>query len=201
MSQAGKIYAVVLAAGRSTRFDGNKLIQVFGGRPLLQHSLAAAQAAFAGRVVLVVGHESGTIIESSGGLADRVVVNTHYAEGQGGSIAAGVRACRDDADAIVVMLADQPLVTAATLAQLVAGWTGQDQHIVASGYGDSQGPPVLFGKGAFDRLCELDGDHGARQVIRSGDFDVASIAAGSVGFDIDTPQDLETASQFLAAEK
>jgi molybdenum cofactor cytidylyltransferase len=197
----GSIYAVVLAAGRSTRFDGKKLIQDFGGRPLLQHSLAAAQAAFAGRVVLVAGHESGTIIASSGGLADRVVINTRYSEGQGGSIAAGVRACRDDAAAIVVMLADQPLITTNTLAKLVASWTGKDQHIVASDYGDSQGPPVLFGKGAFDQLCELGGDHGARKVIQSGDFDVATIAVGSLGFDIDTPQDLEAASQLLAAEK
>jgi molybdenum cofactor cytidylyltransferase len=198
---AGEIYAVVLAAGRSTRFDGKKLLQEFGGRPLLQHSLAAAQAAFAGRVVLVAGHEWETIIESSGGLADRVVINTRYAEGQGGSIAAGVRACRDDADAIVIMLADQPLVTAALLEQLAASWTGKTRHIVASDYGDSQGPPVLFGRGAFDQLCALDGDHGARQVIQSGGFDVATIAVGSLGFDIDTPEDLAAAGQFLAAQK
>ncbi len=192
---------MVLAAGRSTRFDGKKLLQDFGGRPLLQHSLAAAQAAFPGRVVLVVGHASETIIASSGGLADRVVINTRYSEGQGGSLAAGVRACRDDAAAIVVMLADQPLITTSTLAKLVASWTGKKQHIVASDYGDSRGPPVLFGKDAFDQLCELDSDHGARKVIQSGDFDVAAIAVGSQGFDIDTPQDLKVASQLLAAEK
>ena len=74
-------------------------------------------------------------------------------------------------------------------------------HIVASDYGGSQGPPVLFGRGAFDRLCELDGDHGAKKIINSGVFDVTTIAVGSLGFDVDTPPDLEAASQLLSAEK
>ena len=192
---------MVLAAGRATRFDGAKLTQDLDGRPLLQHSLAAAQAAFPGRVVLVVGHSSGSVTELSGGLADIVVVNSNYSSGQGSSIAVGVNACRDDAAAIVIMLADQPLVTSGVLDQLVEGWTGDENHIVVSDYGGSQGPPVLFGKGAFDHLCGLTGDSGAKKVIQSGQFDVATIAVGSLGFDVDTPKDLETAAQLLSAER
>jgi len=198
---SGSIFAVVLAAGRSTRFDGAKLTQDLGGKPLLQHSLAAAQAAFPGRVVLVVGHSSGSVTELSGSLADIVVVNSNYSAGQGSSIAVGVSACRDDAAAIVVMLADQPLITSAVLDQVVEGWTGDGNHIVVSDYGDSMGPPVLFGAAAFDQLCALGGDHGAKKVIQSGQFDVATIAVGSLGFDVDTPKDLETATQLLSAEK
>lgn len=194
-------YAVVLAAGRATRFGGEKLTRKLGGRPLLQHSLAAAQAAFPGRVLVVVGHEAEAVIESSGDLANVVVVNPNYSDGQGSSIAAGVRACRDDAAAIIIMLADQPLVTAEVLEQLAAAWNGGENHIVASDYGDSQGPPVLFGRGTFDRLCELDGDHGAKKIINSGVFDVTTVAVGSLGFDVDTPPDLEAASQLLSAEK
>jgi molybdenum cofactor cytidylyltransferase len=195
------IYAVVLGAGRSTRFDGAKLTQDLGGKPLLQHSLTAAQATFPGRVILVVGHSSGSVTELSGGLADTVVINPDYSTGQGSSIAIGVSACRDDADAIVIMLADQPLVTPDVLRQLVEGWTGDENHIVASDHGDSMGPPVLFGAGTFDQLCNLGGDRGAKKVIQSGQFDVATIAVGSLGFDVDTPKDLETAAQLLSAEK
>lgn len=197
----GRIYAVVLAAGRSSRFDGAKLTRDLGGKPLLQYSLTAAQATFPGNVLLVAGHEAEAIIESSGVLANRVVVNPDYSAGQGSSIAVGVRTCRDDADAVVIMLADQPLVTPWILERLAADWTGGDQHIVASDYGDSLGPPVLFGKGAFDQLSELDGDHGARSVIRSGQFDVATIPVGRTGFDVDTPEDLEVVSQLFSAEK
>ena len=199
MSRA--IYAVVLAAGRASRFDGNKLTRDLGGRPLLHYSLTAAQAAFPGNVLLVAGHESEAIVESSGDLASRVVINPDYSAGQGSSIAVGVRACRDAADAILIMLADQPLVTATILKQLAATWSGDDNHIVASDYGDAQGPPVLFGKGAFKQLCELDADHGAKKVIRSGDFEVTTIAVGSRGFDVDTPQDLDVANQLLSGEK
>jgi len=198
---AGEIYAVVLAAGRASRFDGDKLTRSLGGKPLLHYSLTAAQAVFPGRVLLVAGHEPEVIIESSGGLATQVVINPDYLAGQASSIAVGVRACRDDADAIVIMLADQPLVTPDILKRLAAEWTGNDDHIVESTYGDSQGPPVLFGKDAFDQLCELDGDRGAKAVIQSGKFEVTSIAAGSAGFDVDTPKDLEVESQLLSAEK
>jgi len=197
----GNIYAVVLAAGRASRFDGDKLTRRLGGKPLLHYSLTAAQAAFPGRVLLVAGHEPEAIIESAGGLATQVVINPDYTAGQGSSIAVGVRACRDDADAVVIMLADQPLVTPEILEQLATNWTGDDRHIVASDYGDSQGPPALFGKEAFDQLCALDGDHGAKSLIRSRDFDVITVAVGPAGFDVDTPQDLEVVSQLISAEK
>lgn len=201
MPTTNEIYAVVLAAGRSTRFDGGKLTQPLNGKPLLHYSLTAAQSAFPGRVVLVVGHNSGSVTELSGKLADVVVFNPDYGLGQGSSLATGVKACRDDADAIVVMLADQPLVNEDTLRQLVGYWNQEDQQIVASDFGDALGPPVLFGKGSHDRLCDLTGDSGARSIIRSGEFDIVTVDIAPRGLDVDTPQDLQTASQFLSAEK
>ena len=195
------VFAVVIAAGHSTRFDGGKLTQPLNGKPLLHYSLAAAQGAFPGRVVLVVGHESGSVTEFSGDLADVVVFNPDHSLGQGSSLAIGVRACRDDADAIVVMLADQPLVSEDTLKALVSRWNQDDDQVVVSDYGGAQGPPVLFGKGSYDQLCGLSGDAGAKNVIRSGKFDVVAIDIGSRGLDVDTPRDLQTASQFLSAEK
>jgi len=198
---ANKIYAVVLAAGRSTRFDGGKLTQTFDGKPLLQHPLTAAQGACPGKVVLVTGHDENAVIESSGGLANTVVFNPTYASGQGSSLALGTRSCRDDADAIVVMLADQPLVDTETLEQLVSCWNQDARQIVVSDYGDAQGPPALFGKACFDLMSELTGDSGARSIIRSGQFDVVRLSIGSRGLDVDSRQDLQAARQLLSAEK
>ena len=196
-----RIYAVVLAAGHSTRFAGGKLTQLLDGKPLLQHSLAAAQRVFPGSVVLVTGHDSESIVESSAGLADTVVFNQDYASGQGSSLAAGVNACRSDADAVVVMLADQPLIDEDTLKRLTSHWNSNDEQVVVSDYGSAEGPPALFGRGCFDHLCALSGDAGAKSVIRSGRFDVATIDIGCRGLDVDAPEDLQVASQFLSAEK
>lgn len=198
---ADAIYAVVLAAGRSTRFDGRKLTQVLHGKPLLQYALAAAQAAFPGKVVLVTGHDANSVVESSGDLADTVVFNPDYASGQGSSLAIGAKACLNDADAIAVMLADQPLVNEDTLRQLVGCWNQDDRQIVVSDYGDAEGPPALFGKGSFEQLGNLTGDAGAKSVIRSGQFDVAKLDIGSRGLDVDTSLDLQAASQVLSPEK
>lgn len=194
-------YAIVLAAGRSTRFDGGKLTHAFAGKPLLQHALTAAQAAFPGKVVLVTGQDADSVVNAAGNLADHIVFNPDYASGQGSSLAIGARACRDDADAIVVMLADQPLVDAATLERLVSCWGQDPKQIVVSDYGDALGPPALFGRACFDLMSELTGDSGARSIIRSGQFDVVKLSIGSRGFDVDTPQDLQAANQRLSAKK
>lgn len=198
---AYRVYAVVLAAGSSTRFDGKKLLQDLCGKPLLHYSLSAAQEGLPGNVVLVAGHDARGIIKCGKNLADIVAVNSDYSSGQGTSVATGVSACREFADAVIILLADQPFVTADTLARLIEAWSGTDDRIVVSDYGETQAPPVLFGRGTFDRLCALAGDQGAKSLLRSGAFDVVKVAPGSPGIDIDTPEDLARASQTLSAEK
>ena len=200
-SVSATIFAVVLAAGQSTRFGGRKLTHILDGKPLIRHALEAAQSAFAGNVVLVTGHDSESVVASSNGLADVVVFNPDFASGQGSSLAVGSRACCDDADAIIVMLADQPLVDADALRRVVSAWNGDDQEIVVSDYGEATGPPALFGKASFKKLGELTGDVGAKDIVRSGHFNVVKVDIGSRGMDVDTLQDLRAADQALSLEK
>lgn len=185
------IRVIVLGAGKSERFGTAKLLAEFRGKPLLHHSLLAAQGACPGDVCLVVGHKSDEIANSAQGLADIVVANEDYANGIGSSIACGIRACGKQADAVVVMLADQPLVSFSHLSELMQTWTGDPDEIVASGFSGVSGPPVLFASGLFSQLGQLSGDVGARkilddnaQAVRTVDFEAASV-------DIDTPEDLQ----------
>ena len=189
------IRACVLAAGTSARFGSTKLVRHMRGKPLLQHALIAAQGACKGRVTLVVGHDDEAVVEASAGLSDNVVVNREYQRGIGTSISTGIRACRDGADAILIVLADQPLVTAAHLNQLIDHWSGADDEIIASAFEGIVGPPILFPKKAFDALCELSGDTGARKILSNDEFRVSSIDFAPAGTDIDTPEDLQKLDQ------
>ena len=103
------IRVCILAAGTSTRYGATKLVQIFRGKPLLQHALLAAAGACADAVTLVVGHDDKAVVAASAGLANNIVLNDAHRLGIGSSIAAGVRANQDDADAILIMLADAPL--------------------------------------------------------------------------------------------
>jgi CTP:molybdopterin cytidylyltransferase MocA len=193
-SQAA-VHACVLAAGTSTRFGATKLVRHFRGKPLVQHSLLAAQGACKGCVTLVVGHDEEAVIAASAGLGDNVIVNREHQLGIGTSIAAGTRACRDGADAILIVLADQALVTAAHLKKLIDNWSGADDEIIASSFAGIVGPPILFPKHAFDTLCNLSGDTGAKKILSNDEFHVRSIDFPPAGLDVDTPEDLRNLDQ------
>ena len=183
--------AIVLAAGKAERFGSTKLIAELNGRPLLQYSLAAAQQACPGNVCLVAGHDADKVIAAADGMYDQVVVNSAYASGMGSSIATGVDACTTAADAILLMLADQPLITGQHLQLLIQTWTGNDTEIVASGFDDVRSPPILFPEKSFAALRNLSGDQGARSVLASDDFTVSVINCEDARFDIDRLADLE----------
>ncbi len=184
------IHACVLAAGASSRYGATKLVQDLHDTPLVQHVLVAAQGACARRVWLVVGHDQENVVAASAGLCENIVVNDEYRAGIGTSIARGVAACRDGADAILIALADQPLITAAHLNEIIVSWSGKDREIVSSCFDGITCPPILFPRTAFDALTGLTGDSGAKALLASGDFDVRSIDFPPAGFDVDTPDDL-----------
>lgn len=188
-----RIAIVVLAAGSASRFGRPKLLEEFDGRPLVQHALSSACSAALGPVYLVTGRDDAALRRAASELADHVVFNPSHAAGMGTSIACGIAACRDTADALLLMLADQPRIGEQHLRELVDTWSGADDEIVASAFADTLGPPVLFGSAAFDELAALDGDRGAKNVLRDERFRVRTVDCEAAGIDIDTMADIEAA--------
>lgn len=184
-----QINVVVLAAGQSARFGACKLLEDYRGEPLVRHVVRAARDAAPGGIHVVTGYQADAIAAAAA--ADVVVRNHDYADGMGGSIARGVRAARNGADAIIVMLADQPLVGASHLDALIERWSGDESEVVATRTSRSLGPPVLFGSAAFDALCCLDGDGGAKPVMLDPRFTLREVACDDAAIDIDTRADLE----------
>ena len=189
------VCACVLAAGTSSRFGATKLIQSFQGKPLVQNALLAAEGACKGRVTLVVGHDQDSVVDASAGHYDELVINNDFGNGIGTSISASVKTCQKDADALLVILADQPLVTEAHIRDLIGAWSGAENEIVSTSFHGITCPPILFPKSAFPALSELRGDSGAKSLLASGDFVVTSVDFPPAGFDIDRPEDLRRFDQ------
>ena len=188
-----RIAIVVLAAGSASRFGRPKLLEELDGRSLVQHALSSARGAALGPVYLVTGQDDDAVRQAAAGLADHVVFNPSHTAGMGTSIARGVTACRDAADAILLMLADQPHIDEQHLQELVDTWSGADDEIVASAFAGTLGPPVLFGHAAFDELASLEGDRGAKSLLRDERFRVRTVGCDAAGIDIDTEADLDAA--------
>ena len=189
-NEKGPVFAIVLAAGAARRFGRTKQLEEVGGIPLVRHACELAMSVCGDRVLLVTGHDRTRVIAATDGTAKFFVANEDYADGMGGSIAAGVKAVAHAANAILLLLADQPLITTAHLTGLVQTWSGADNAIVATAFDDTLGPPVLFPRASFDSLQRLSGDIGARSVLQDPAFDLKSVTWEDAAIDIDMPEDL-----------
>lgn len=129
--------------------------------------------------------------EASSSFNFQQIPNPEFELGIGTSISAAARHCADRADALIIALADQPLVTARHLSTLADNWNGSSEQIVATKFSETLGPPVLFGRGYFDRLAVLTGDQGARDIIRSNAQAVIAVTFEPASIDIDTRADLD----------
>lgn len=173
-----KIAAVILAAGASVRFGSLKQLARLGSETLLERAVRVAREAGCSLVVVVLG-ASADLIQAGSSLGDaHVVVNGDWAVGMGGSIACGVRTLHD-VDGCIVMTCDMPAVTAEHLRLLMASGT-----VTASAYAGRRGVPAYFPSVMFDRLLELHGDAGAREMLRSARC--VELAGGEL--DIDTSE-------------
>jgi len=191
MTLPPRICIAVLAAGKSARFGAPKLTESWQGQPLLLHALRAAATAFPDDVYLVTGQDTELIGAASDGLANVELFNPDFASGIGSSIACAATACRETADALVIALADQPLITAAHLRSLVTQWAGRRDRIVATEFSEIAGPPVLFGRDFLEDLCQLRDDRGAKSVLHANSQFVEAVRFEPAAIDIDTPDDLD----------
>jgi CTP:molybdopterin cytidylyltransferase MocA len=187
-----EIFAVVLAAGSASRFGSTKQLTDLDGSPMVWHAVRTATRACGERTLLVTGHDSAAVSRACAGLPGFVTVNDTFDHGIGNSIAHAVKALPAHASAILVLLADQPLVRAQHLQAIVAAWSGNDDEIVASSYDGTRGPPVLFPRGCFADLTALDGDHGGRHLFDDERFRVTTIACEAAALDVDTVGDLKS---------
>jgi molybdenum cofactor cytidylyltransferase len=190
---ANRIAAVILAAGASSRMGRPKQLLDWGGRPLAR---AAAEPALAARLAPIVAVVGAARAEVEAALADlplQVVANPDYAAGQSTSLRAGIAALDPDADAVVVLLGDQPFVTAAIVERLVAEWHASQASIVAPVYAGQRGNPVLFARAVFPELLAIQGDQGARSVLAADPSRIHPVAFDDPRplADIDTLEDYE----------
>lgn len=155
--------AIVLAAGAGRRFGGVKQLAPFRGRPLLEHALAAARGAGAGEVIVVLGAHAEEILAGADLSGTRPILCGGWANGQAASLRAGLEAV-PGADGVLVLLGDQPLITAAAAARIAAARGGGVLALRAT-YGGVPAHPVLLEAPLFARVADLRGDRGARDVL------------------------------------
>lgn len=186
------IAAIILAAGRSTRMGENKMLVEVGGEPLIRRTALSILASPCRPVILVTGHESEKAREAVRDLDLHIVANPRYAEGLSTSLTAGIGALPESAQAALVCLGDMPLVHAETVEALLRSFDRSPEvGAIVPTHAGEWGNPVLIARKLFVEIGRLEGDAGARKMLRGRD-DVLTVetADASVLIDTDTPRDL-----------
>ena len=188
------IVALLLAAGRSTRFGNeNKLLAELDGLPVLARTIRLAKESGAGRVLVVTGHDRRAVEAVAGAEGVATTHNPDYLDGMGSSIAAGVRSSlAPDADdrpapaGWLVWPGDMPCLQPGTARSVVDSF--DPARPVVPTFNGQRGHPVLFPASFGERLARLTGDSGARTLLA----EAAVIEIGDPGIlrDIDTRADL-----------
>lgn len=192
MSPDASIGLILLAAGDSTRLGRSKQLLEFRGAPLLRRAAEAALASRARPVVVVLGSEAEACAAVLRDLPVEIVVNAAWKEGLAGSIRAGVEsleAAAPGVGAVVVCVADQPLLSAAVLDALMDKQGASGAKMAAAEYGGKLGVPALFCASLFRELKGLRGDEGARSLLRRAGEGVARVPFPGGEVDVDTPED------------
>ena len=189
------IIGLLLAAGGARRFGSQKLVAPVGGTPIVRHAANALRLGV-DELVVVVGSDARLVREALGGLDARFVENTEWPGGLATSLRAGIDAVRNEADAVVIALGDQPGLDPALVRSVIATWRASKQPIVATRYRGNRGHPVLLDRSVFAEASRIAGDVGARVLM---DHDPSRLAYVDVDQraprDVDSPLDLEALEQ------
>jgi CTP:molybdopterin cytidylyltransferase MocA len=194
----GRVVGLVLAAGAGLRLGGTvpKPLLPFRGRPLAAWPLDALRAGGVEDVVVVVGSEAERVADGLEGelRGAEVVACADWAEGLSASLRCGVAAAAErDAEAVVIVLGDQPLLSGEAVAAVLAAREPREAFAVRATYDGMPGHPSVIEAAAFTAVAELRGDTGARELLRGALF--ANCDGLGAPDDVDTLDDLERLAQ------
>lgn len=189
------IAGIVLAAGRSSRLGRPKQLLPIHGEPLLRYTLRRILASSLDEIIVIIGHEADAVRAAIADLPIEIVFNPDAALGQSTSVIAGLRTLAPDTEAAMVLLGDQPGVAPDVIDAIIAAWRETGAPIVAPRYLEGIANPVLFDRRVFSELATLEGDAGARRIVRAhektGTLHLVPVAKPA-------PRDVDTEADYAA---
>jgi molybdenum cofactor cytidylyltransferase len=186
--------AILLAAGESKRMGKPKQLMPLGQSTILEQAIDNLLNSAVDEIIVVLGHRAEEIRKTIAAKPVKIMVNPNYKEGMSTSIIAGLILTDPQSEAIMLALGDQPSVDSQTINHLIGEFYNHDKGIAAPTYQGRRGHPIIFAIKYKEKLLELEGDIGGREIIKNHPDDVLEVAVGSesVISDIDTRDDYQS---------
>ncbi len=185
-----RVAALVLAAGSSRRMgNGNKLLQAIGGVPMVRRVANAALASRCTSAHVVTGFAADDVQACLSGLEVKFAHNAEHLTGMASSLRCGLAALANDIDAVVVLLADMPCIDGGHIDRLIAAFDPDQPRIVVPMKAGQRGNPILWPRALFAEMQAVEGDVGARDLLRrhAEQIEYVTFDDDAIFADVDTP--------------
>ena len=192
---------VVLAAGKSERFGKNKMLVNVLGEPLIRRVVKNALSSQVNEVIVVLGYMASKIEKVLRDLPCKIVLNENFEEGMSSSVKIGLSKVSREAEAVLFLPGDYPLVTAEDINKVISKFKETRAEIVIASYKGKPGHPILFSRKLFGEIKEIrEEEQGLKAVVRKHREDVALAETNSPGvlIDVDTEEDLNRIIRILS---
>ena len=185
-----KLAGLVLAAGAASRFGAPKQLVPVDGVAMIVRTLRAIAPVCDAGVLVITGAYQEAVAAALAGEPARCVYNPGWREGMGASIRQGIAAMPPGADAVLLALADQPGLATRDYQALVAAWRAAPGQPAAAEYAGAPGVPAIFARADWPGLSTLQGDSGARALLRAAPA-LTRVPMPAAAWDVDRPADLD----------
>lgn len=188
------VSAILLAAGEAKRMGRLKQTLPLGKTTIVEQTIDNLLNSNANEVIIVLGHKAEEIRKRVAHRQVKIALNPHYRQGMSTSIIAGLNLVDEQAQAVMLALADQPFIDSQTTNRLIDEFNDHSKGIVVPSYQGQRGHPVIFAIKYKKEMFALKGDIGAREIIERHPDDILEVAVSSPGIniDIDTADDYKS---------
>lgn len=205
LNVAEKTGAIIMAAGAGRRMGGRpKSLLLRDGVPLIERQLRALAQVGVSQAVVVLGHHrvhiepvvAGLQSQLAGSLDISWVINPQPDDGPGSSLRAGLAALSPELDTVLVALADQPLLLASDMSEVLHAWKSRAPRIelLVPSFEGEPGHPVVFGALVRDAVVAMRGEAGLRDWRRAHTAQVQVLAVDHARHTVDVDTELDRAA-------
>jgi len=185
-----KINLILLAAGNSSRFQGNKLLAIVSNKPMYMNVVEKILEINFNKIILVTQYEE--IVEALLEQTIEVIMNKNSELGISHSIRLGIEG-DTEADAYMFMVCDQPFISLQSIEMLINRFIKSSKGMACLEYKDNLGNPTIFSKKYKNELLALKGDVGGKSIMKKhlDDLERVKIMNEIELMDIDTREELK----------
>lgn len=192
-----EVWAIILAAGASTRMKRQKLLLPFNGKTIIETVVENAARSVNNNILVVLGSHREQIQNKIVNYQVKFCVNENYLDGMLTSAICGFRALPASAKAALIFLGDQPQIPSEVAGLVIENWLQSKKGIVMPTFNGKRGHPVLIETQYKTEIEKLDPNKGLRTLSEKFKDDVIEVECdvAEILRDIDTPEEYEEISK------